>query len=220
MCALYAGIAGGGSNLRIDASRLDESEAGYFRESVLEDVVSMLQTPNGRELLESLAGAKAADGTPRTTTISGTPLPQLGSMLLDNELPATAATDADAEGRRYDGTGANMTVGHWTSDQREDARSDVRLFRELVRALHGVQGDTLPGNLAPNELLPEDRNAVIDRQSYVDVGLGAYATGPKSHLSENGYRRARQALGKTAQKREEDHDAGLMGLRASLLQRR
>jgi hypothetical protein len=68
--------------------------------------------------------------------------------------------------------------------------------------------------------VPEDQNAIVERQSYVDVGLGAYAAGPKSHLSENGYRRARQALGKTKQKREEDDDAGFMGLRASLLRRR
>jgi hypothetical protein len=191
VCRLYQDIGAGTSNLELDTSRLPDVEVEHFRGKVMEDLASMLQTPSGRELIEKLATAQSDDGKALTTTISATPLPRLGSAMLDNELPANQATDPAAEGHRHDGTGTDMTVGHWARQRAEpgvpDMRSDVHLFRRLVGALHGVSGD-----------------APADSSEEAQVGLGSFANGPRSHLTENAYRRARSKLAATPFKRDGD----------------
>jgi hypothetical protein len=205
---IYQGISSGSSNIQIDASRVQDWHTADFKKSVMEDLAAMLQTPMGRTLLEQLHGAKAPDGSARTTTISGVPLAELGTPILSNELPEVRAADPSRDAQRYDGTGTDMSVGHWADNMAipgrgPTVRTDVTLFRELLRGLHGVTGTTQRGLMAQEELLPGDEGAHLDRQDYAEVGLGPFAA---AGLSENAYRRARQQLARQKGKIEGDED--------------
>jgi hypothetical protein len=205
LAQIYGGIAEGTSNVKLDTSRLDAFEAKQFSKDTMDSIALMMQTPNGRQLLELLASAKGADGSPRTTTLSGMPMARLGSPLIEAERPSLGPAADDAGGHQFDGLGTNMKVS-WNSDgdpfrkirQLDRIAPDVDLFRMLVGALHGMQGSMAAGSLPDGQRLGDDRSNMMDpimTEDYAQIGLGPYATGPQHDLTENAYRAALRRLG-------------------------
>jgi len=180
ICGEYFDISNGNSSLKIDTSQVSPDRADAFGPRVMNDLASILQTPNGRELIDQLASAKDSFGDPRTTTISAS----------NNQHPLDEPADPSLEANLHNGAGADMKVNHWERNQ-PGIRSDVNLFRELVGALHGERGDMLHGA----------------KEDAAELGVGAFATGPGSQMTENGYRQQRRLLsGLRTQRAGDDTD--------------
>jgi hypothetical protein len=96
-----------------------------------------------------------------------------------------------------------------TNDWQQNERSDISLFHELVHTYHIQYGTVIPSNELISEKdavdpvdqpyeIKADNNETnpikkgVRWEEYYTVGLGKYAGEP---ITENAYRKARQALG-------------------------
>ena len=174
------------------------------------DIRSILQTESGRKLIHQLAH----DPEDQTTTIrpswkrnaAGQFDPALG---IDEKQAYAWGGGANmnegmlrpdgSAGRGID-TEVRYNAGHTTTrggvlDAWMPMRSDVTLFHELVHALDLASGTMPAGEVTSQEgVTAVDDAADVERREYAAVGLGAWE---ERHLSENEYREARRAIGKS-----------------------
>jgi hypothetical protein len=204
----YSDINLGKGDLSIDTAGMSPDDAKKFKEGALGDVASMLQTPDGRKMLEKLqnnvlknAAGQAIDpatGNPvaaggaethRKTTIGQSASPMGATAIWGNAADAAnPLKGTDSQVKYVPGADVNTT------------RSDVVLFHELRHAL-----DETTGNIN-HAMVPATSPVAADAGKYRQyehqaVGLGTYAG---TAMTENSYRAQRAALAA----------AGAPGLRA------
>jgi hypothetical protein len=196
---LYADIAGGATQLRIDTVRigminpanaadlhpLSPVLAQRFREGALADVAAILQTSSGRLLLDRLAHA------PQLTriTLDGDPIPVPNGFNLGNPgneaqveyLPGISGATADS-----------LDVPPDAGEPWERINpSHVVLFHELTHALGTVTSTKAAGRVDnTNAAVPADVG--IRLEEYRATGLGPFA---QNEISENRYRAERAQVG-------------------------
>lgn len=203
----FSDIRMGRSDIQFDDSATDQN----YRDTAMQDMANMMQTPAGRELLGTLsnntAGETDADGNPvhHTTTLrpyldaAGNP-----DTTNSDEMPIDAAGNntmgTPAEQATLDGTGSNTVVRYnpgvnvappGASDPWWPARSDVILMHEMTHAYHDTQGTT---NNTPVQVTdgPGAAGSQPMRYEHQAAGLGLY-TG--NSVSENAYRDQRALIG-------------------------
>ncbi len=210
----YLAVREGWTDLRIDTSEigpaLGPAAAVAYEDMALTDIRSILQTEGGRELIRSLA----YDPEDQTTTLrpawkrnanqqfdpslgidprqafawGGGANMNEGSLRPDG----TAGRGIDTEVRYNPG---QTTTRAGVLDKWMPMRSDVTLYHELVHALDLVSGTMPSGELdAHDGVTPVDEAADTLRREYAAVGLGAWSD---RETSENEYREARRAIGKS-----------------------
>jgi hypothetical protein len=202
LCNNFSDIRTGNSQIKM-SNRLYQGDEDWgtpesvetHRERTLDDVMYLLQTSSGRELINELATATDKDGNPLTTTIDWT----------TNAGDAKAeATDPEKRELRDNGVGTDMTIRYAPNRSvkvddadadpwAQNARSDVLLFHELAHALHGVKGERQGQPVPTDELAPNDFPG-ISLEEYATMGIGRFAGDPRFALNENAYRRERRAL--------------------------
>jgi hypothetical protein len=222
LCNNYSDIRTGNSNLKIDAGKREGEEAEAFRNLILGDIQSIMQTAAGRELVERLATAADPGGEAHTTTILGAESPGMARA-------GPATRNESTKHWLQNGIGTSMNVRYAPGEDvtREGAvnpwfpmRSDVVLFHELVHAMHGVEGDMAPGLVEEKEAAPGDEvlpgGVRIEREEYATVGLGDFTGDPRYAVNENAYRGERRALAGQRGERAGD-DSWAMERRTSYL---
>lgn len=180
----YSDIRLGRSDLKLDTAGLSEEDAAAFRAGTMSDIGNLLQTQSGRGLVRSLAYAPLqADGTSRrTTTISRR-----------NDASGNADPSNANGGGTFGQSGyARYVPGVDTLASRENLRSDVTLYHELVHAHHAVYNTWDSGNVAAGPGVPASDVGVIGNFEHQAAGIGAHAN---DAYSENRYRAERRMIG-------------------------
>lgn len=180
----YSDIRLGRSDLKLDTAGLSEEDAAAFRAGTMSDIGNLLQTQSGRGLVRSLAYAPLqADGTShRTTTISRR-----------NDASGNAdPSNANGGGTFGQGGYARYVPGVDTLASRENLRSDVTLYHELVHAHHAVYNTWDSGNAVAGPGVPASDVGVIGNFEHQAAGIGAHAN---DAYSENRYRGERRMIG-------------------------
>ena len=191
----YSDIRLGRSDFEFNTDGLSDEDAEAFRQGSLDDLVSIMQTDHGRQLVGDLA----YNENDHTTTLSplfqkdssGDYDPDLG---LDNTNGFASPDCRDdtwinADGTPGDGTDSRVRYNHGetispvgATDDWLPWRSDVLLYHELVHSHDHTHGTMVRGNdSSTGERLREQRA----------TGIGAYEN---EYMSENAYRRDRQLI--------------------------
>lgn len=198
----YSDINLGKGDLTIDTAGMNPADGKTFKDGAMGDVASMLQTPDGRQMLERLqnnvlkdasgkpldpaTGAPIAAGqaeTHRKTTIGQSATPMGATAMWANGADAANPLKGTDSAVKYV-PGANVNT----------TRSDVVLFHELRHAL-----DETTGNIN-HAMVPGTSPVAADAGKYRQyehqaVGLGSYAG---TAMTENSYRAQRAAIGGAA----------------------
>lgn len=180
----YSDIRLGRSDLQLDTTGLSEADAAAFRSGTMSDIGNLLQTESGRGLVRSLAYAPTqADGTSRrTTTISRR-----------NDAAGNAdASNAEGGGRFGTSGYARYVPGVDTLPSRENLRSDVTLYHELVHAHHAVYNTWDGSTVSAGPGVPASDVGTIGSFEHQAAGIGAHAN---DAYSENRYRAERRMIG-------------------------
>jgi hypothetical protein len=214
---LYSNIRSGKTALQVDTAAIEGEKAKQeFLSKTMDDMAKILQTSNGRELLQTLAAGRVDEnGEVHTTKISGTAGNDPSKSDAKPDLNPGAAAKPNQS--RFDPTkGSDMRVEYAPGEELkpkegeglDPMRSDVVLFHELAHALHGVSGTTKAGwdkgttdgsLAASNNEQPRAELA----EEYATVGLGSSSG---NRMTENAYRAERQKLGATGQGLDSDQD--------------
>ena len=176
----YSDIRLGRGDLRLadrPAGMTDEDYAG-FRGGAMDDIADILQTESGRGLIDSLNEAPdQADGSDIITTINP-------------RLDASGNFDpSNAEGGGFFGVSGQATYapGMDHLPTRDNLRSDVTLYHELVHAHHAVH-NTWDGGVVGGT----GADAGVNQAEHQAAGLGTHAN---DRFSENRYRGERRRIG-------------------------
>lgn len=191
--ATYSDIRRGKTDLQLNTEGMTEEQKTKFVHDTMGDIGSIMQTSSGRNLIEQLAYQK----DDHQTTIN------LAKDSLGNPNPLGASADAQDPLERSkwsDGTGVNaklnyvpgqdVTIPGYEKDTFNPIRSDVVLYHEMVHALHIANGSMAKGTVTNGPQVDIDRG--IQNFEHQATGLGDYAADP---MTENGYRRERNAIG-------------------------
>lgn len=177
----FADIYRGRSDIQIDDS-LPAERRDAFKMGVMNDLARVMQTPSGRELVDSLhrAPSRGFLKGDRKTTIT-----QHGG---GNGDPSNALGGGDPGDR---GTVAYVPGVNHGPD--ENLRSDVVLYHEMVHAHHAVYDtwDHDPTSVDNGATRIDAHNGVGEHEHQA-VGLGEHA---QARFSENRYRQERRAIG-------------------------
>jgi hypothetical protein len=189
----YSDIRLGRSDLTLGDRPANMSEEDYasFRGSAMNDIADILQTESGRGLVDSLANAPLqADGTSRRTTT------------INPRVDASGNLDAsNAEGGGTFGVSgyADYAAGMDHLPSRDNLRSDVTLYHELVHAHHAVHNTWDAGTVDRRLELPfgisiplPEPDRGIGEFEHQAAGLGRHAN---DRFSENRYRAERRRIG-------------------------
>lgn len=180
----YSDIRMGRSDLQLDTAGLSDADAEAFRSSTMGDIGNLLQTESGRGLVRSLAYAPLqADGSShRTTTISRR-----------NDAAGNADNSNANGGGTFGQSGyVRYVPGVDTLPSRENLRSDVTLYHEMVHAHHAVYNTWDSGNATAGPGVPASDVGVIGNFEHQAAGIGRHANDP---YSENRYRAERRMIG-------------------------
>lgn len=186
MVALYAGVAGGESDLVLGSSLGDDEQ---FRRRTLGDIASILQSPSGRDLLRQLHDNVERDeagnpiSEPRTTTLSEAGRPSGAQTLPLGDVVPGVGVDA----------ATSYKPGRYIETPNGNVRSDVVLFHELRHAFDVTGGTLAEGEIEPGPGIP-DEDVYELLSEHQAIGLGAFAD---DEMTENGYRADRNEIAKT-----------------------
>jgi hypothetical protein len=215
--ALFSDIRTGNSDLEFDTatmknSNMTDKEVEVFKAGALTDMIAILQTESGRDLLRSLAYQQ--DDHKTRLRLSHAPRANSTDALVP--FPQGAAEDGEDDANGSNGTGTNASVRYvpgkrgtvtepgGSTDPWLPQRSDVVLFHELTHAMHDVQGTTATGIVQAGPDVPADDVGVVRQYEHQAVGIGAHR---KNKLTENRYRAERALLGKAGAVGGLDDDA-------------
>lgn len=187
----YADIEAGRTDIKFSAR---DSRDPNFKKGVMKDFGTLMQTPSGRALLESLANNPNGNSLTVQVNRDAAGRPDTSNAYAD-------ASDPTQRFRWGDGRGVPSTISY-VPGQGVDIpggtskwlplRGDVVLFHELAHAMHITRGTmndrivTLKEGAAPIDVQSRIRNS-----EYQAVGLGQYKDAP---ISENVYRAERNGL--------------------------
>lgn len=184
----------GGST--IEDNKMTSKEFETFKGKGLDDIAKILQTPQGRTVLKSLAGG-GKSGTGKVT-IGGVSNPMLaGQKALDSTL-ASNGTGSGSEVYYGAGTDVELPLG----SEKLKTTSDTALFHELVHAHHAGQGTMIPLSEKFDSIdallgkTTTDRDIGVRKEEYATVGLGEHAMNTET---ENAYRESHRTLAGTDQ---------------------
>lgn len=174
----------------------DPKRKDAFRNGVLDDIGSILQTSTGRALLKTLS---ERDPYFENITIgpSGTPF--------CNPEDVEGAEDPLRTSAAKVGYLPNVTSHAEENLAPEDEwahmRSDVALFHELTHAYHAATGTFQPDPVTASDGVPSSDIGKYPKDELATVGLGKHKDDP---ITENAYRDARKRLGGGLGEREGD----------------
>jgi hypothetical protein len=213
----YSNIRMGRSDIEFNTEGLEGEEADAFREGMMNDLASIMQTEGGR----SMIGQLSDNEDDHTTTLS-----PLFNKNDENEYDASLGrnydngfaqadnirdayrVDADTAG---EGTDSRVRINPGTEIAPGDAdldqdrwlpwRSDVLLYHELVHSMEHTSGTMERGNVGADaggvrNVEGDDESDPWDarqnRREHRAAGIGNYAD---EAISENAYRAARREIG-------------------------
>jgi hypothetical protein len=190
---LFNDVRDGKTHLRFGGK--DLAADPNFRDLVMRDIATILQTASGRALIDKLANNPNGNTVTITVHRDAAGRPDTSNAFADAANPAERSKWGNGKGVHaimayVPGRGVEIPGG---SSQWLPLRVDVVLFHEMVHALHmtrGTMDDSLvqPGPGVSNG----DVSAGIRNSEYQAVGLGRYAKDP---ITENRYRTERRRIG-------------------------
>jgi hypothetical protein len=204
----YSDLSRGKGDLKLDTAGLSEAEAADFKSGAMEDVGRILQTNDGRKMLEQLQNNQRAYTSPlsgKTWDFNRGRYLQEGEEAVRRQTTigksatpwgAQADWGEDAAGAMNPMKGADVAVKYQPGAILGSARSDTTLFHEMRHAVDETRGSIDP-RLVDHWSAGADaaRNPDVLRarqMEYQTVGLGDYAG---DAMTENSYRAARKQIG-------------------------
>jgi NleD-like pathogen effector protein (putative zinc metallopeptidase) len=201
LAELYSKIREGDSHVKFaNQSRTDRTtitdnvmsgeEFTTFKGKAMDDIAKILQTPQGRTLMKSLAAGGKSGTSDVTIGAASNPL-HGGAGPLDRP---KASDGTGSSSVVYYGAGSDVDLPQKAGPL--TTTSDTALFHELVHAYHSGQGtrkkdddvvgvlDTVFGGAA-------DVDIGVKREEYATVGLDTFAG---DALTENAYRASHREL--------------------------
>jgi hypothetical protein len=200
---LYSDISLNRTDLHFDEPGRGTSDYDTrdFRHGTMQDMGRIMQTAEGREMLERLAHNTDAHGAHHVTHLAdGTNHPWNAGAGNAGE-NSMNGHGQDAHVSYAPGATVLSQLGH--DEGWSNIRSDVTLFHELSHAMHETDGTIARGNVtnasldahgvAANDMSRDDvrRRHPILNAEHQAVGIGAYA---HDRYTENAYRRARMEI--------------------------
>jgi NleD-like pathogen effector protein (putative zinc metallopeptidase) len=213
VAATYSDIRQDKADLKINPDFFFPEQRADAKNKAMDDIGTMMQTAEGRAVVERLANNTAAgDVGP-----DGQPLHHTTTLMLANYDEDNPHADGKERRRNPDGSyttkGTNSeldySAGHTLNTPKpteekwaHQERSDVTLFHEMVHAVHQTDGSYDADVMADSEKIKSDAGKIdLRRDEYKSVGLnGMSNTTDGVVTTENAYREARNHISKGAQK--------------------
>lgn len=197
LVTLYADIENGNGDLRIDTEALGWFEAGAFQDGVMEDVVALMQTRSGRQLLHALVDNENG----HVTTIARADTAAAAREVATDKkagMGENGASGTDTRVAYVPGETVTTNPEAWGT-----YRSDVVLAHELTHAMYDTQGQTAEGVVPLFTTEAQGDDGVVMNWEHQATGLRDWRGAP---VSENAYRAERAALAGTTGALSGDQD--------------
>lgn len=212
LASTYSDIRQDKADLKINPDFFFPDDRAGAKNKAMDDIGTMMQTAEGRAVVERLANNTAAgDVGP-----DGQPLHHTTTLMLANYDEDNPHADGMQRKRNPDGKfatkGTDATIGYsaghtlntpWATDEKwaHQERSDVALYHEMVHAVHKTDGSYDADTMPDSEKVKSDvGKRDMDRDEYKSVGLNGMSTTTDGVVTtENAYREARNHIGKGAQ---------------------
>lgn len=187
----YADIAAGRTDIKFNAS---DSRDPEFKKGVMKDFGTLMQTPSGRALLDSLANNPNGNTLTVKVNRDSAGNPDLSNAYADASDPSKRSQWGNGRGvpstiSYVPGKGVDVPGG---TSKWLPLRGDVVLYHELAHAMHITHGTmddsivTLKQGASSMDVQSRIRNS-----EYQAVGLGQYKN---NSISENVYRAERNGI--------------------------
>jgi hypothetical protein len=207
LCDLYTSISKGRGDLQLKVSPDeggvgDPATAALWRDKMMADLVTIMQTDSGRKLLTKLdhnvVENHAGDLVHRKTRLALRHLDGNGNehhgdddpFFLDRQ--SSPLCEADSVNLMSFKGGTNATIRYIPGETFAGLRSDVTLFHEMIHALDmtsGLQNET-------PSLDGSGKGSTVAEQSTIGILPGPAGRDPSvAGVSENAYRTERAAIG-------------------------
>lgn len=189
---LFNDVRDGKTHLRFGGK--DLAADPNFRDGVMRDIATIMQTASGRALIDKLANNPNGNTVTVTMHRDASGRPDTSNAFADAANPAERSKWGNGKGVHaimayVPGRGVEIPGG---SSQWLPLRVDVVLFHEMVHALHMTRGTMDDSLIQPGPGVSDaDVSSRIRNSEYQAVGLGRYAKDP---ITENRYRAERRRI--------------------------